>query len=121
MDTGYTPAPLSETVYLFTRYGLGSGPAELQLILATKFLALVADSGELPSKILFYNEGVKLACQGSPVLEPLKALESGGVELILCLTCLDYLKLKDQVEVGVVGGMPDIIETLHKAGKVIAL
>jgi hypothetical protein len=112
---------LSHTVYLFTRTGLGEGPAELQQMLAVKFLALVADSGEYPAKILFYTGGVRLACSGSPVLQSLEKLAAGGTELVLCKTCLDYFQLAGEVRVGVVGGMPDIIEALHAAEKVISL
>jgi hypothetical protein len=39
----------------------------------------------------------------------------------LCQTCLDYYSLIDKVAVGIVGGMPDIIEAMQKAGKVISL
>ena len=112
---------MENTVLLFTRNGLGDAPAELQQRLAVKFLSLLADSGTHPAKILFYTNGVKLACNGSPALEPLRALEAQGVELVLCQTCLEYYELLDQVAVGVVGGMPDIIEAMRMAGKVITL
>ena len=111
----------SETVILFTRNGLGDGPADLQKLLAVKYLGLLLDSGKLPSKILFYTEGVRLACKDSPVLELLKTLESQKVELVLCKTCLDRFNLTDQVLVGVVGGMGDIIEAMQKAQKVISV
>ena len=109
------------TVLLFTRIGLGDAPADLQQALAAKFLSLTLQSGQLPAKILFYTEGVRLACAGSPVIEPLRELEASGVELVLCQTCLNYFGLAEQVQVGVVGGMGDIIEALTKAGKVISL
>ncbi|HEY4691832.1 MAG TPA: DsrE family protein, partial [Bellilinea sp.] len=64
---------------------------------------------------------VKLAVAGSPVLETLMSLEAKGVHLILCSTCLNYFNLADQVQVGIVGGMPDIIEAQRKAAKVITL
>lgn len=112
---------MQNTVLLFTRNGLGDAPADLQGRLAVKFLSLLADSGVRPAKILFYTEGVNLACNGSPALEPLRALASQGAELVLCQTCLDYYGLLDQVAVGVVGGMPDIIEAMRLAGKVITL
>ena len=44
-----------DTVLLFTRNGLGQGPEGLQQDLAVKFLGLVAQSGQLPAKILFYT------------------------------------------------------------------
>ncbi len=109
------------TVLLFTRNGLGQAPEELQQQLAIRFLSLLQQSGQLPAKILFYTDGVKLACQGSPVVEILSSMKASGVELVLCKTCLDYFKLTDQVAVGVVGGLPDIIEAMLMAEKVISL
>ena len=113
--------PVTDTVYLFTRFGMGEGPAPLQQSLATKFLGLILESGEYPAKILFYTDGVRLACKGSPLVENLKKLAGAGTELILCKTCLDYFNLADQVETGIVGGMPDIIEAMQRASKVISL
>ena len=112
---------LSNTVYLFTRNGMGDGPDDLKIMLALKFFGLIVDAGEIPAKVLFYNDGVRLACEGSPVVEILKKLAASGTELVLCKTCLDYFKLSDKVQIGVVGGMGDIIEALHKAEKVISL
>ncbi len=111
----------SNTVLLFTRYGLGDGPEDLQKQLAVKYLSLLQQTDQLPAKILFYTNGVKLACHGSPVIDILRTMESQGVELVLCKTCLDYFNLTTQVAVGIVGGMPDIIEAMQKAEKVISL
>lgn len=111
----------NNTVLLFTRAGMGHAPEELQQKLAVKFLTLTLESGELPAKVLFYTDGVKLACTGSPVLELLKKIEAQGVELVLCSTCLDYFHLTDQVQVGVVGGMGDILESMQKSDNVISL
>ncbi len=109
------------TVLLFTRNGMGDAPADLQRKLAVKFLQLNLDANALPARILFYTDGVKLACEGSPVVNELKAMQDRGVELILCSTCLDYFGLRDKVQVGIVGGMPDIVEALSEAEKVISL
>ncbi len=111
----------SETVILFTRNGMGDGPVDLQQSLAAKFLALTLENGLTPAKILFYTDGVKLACTGSPVIEILKKFQSLGVELVLCQTCLNRYNLADQVQIGIVGGMGDIIEAMQKASKVISV
>ena len=112
---------LKDTILLFTRTGMGESPAELQMNLAVKFLTLLYTNGNLPAKIFFYTEGVKLACQGSPAIEALKNLQSAGVELILCTTCLDYFHLTDHVAVGIPGSMADIVDGVTKAKKVISL
>jgi sulfur relay (sulfurtransferase) complex TusBCD TusD component (DsrE family) len=110
-----------DTVILFTRFGMGAGPAALQQSLAGKYLALLLESGDLPARILFYTDGVRLACQGSPVLAALRTLEAQGVTLVLCKTCLDTYDLSAQVAVGIVGGMGDILESLQQAEKVVSL
>lgn len=51
----------------------------------------------------FYAAGVKLVVGGSPVLDLLKTLESKGVHLIICVTCLQYFDLKEKVAVGIQG------------------
>ena len=109
------------TVLVFTANGMGNAPQELQHLLTNRFLGLLLDGDVLPAQILLYTDGVKLACKGSPVLEHLQEMAAHGVELILCSTCLDYFGLTDQVAVGIVGGMTDIIEAMQKAEKVINL
>ncbi len=115
------PVPDSETVLLITRFGLGDAEPALQQKLVITYFKLLAENQILPAAICFYANGVRLVVEGSPVLDSLKSLESKGVRLILCSTCLSYLNLTDQVQVGIVGGMTDIIEAQRRAGKVITL
>lgn len=109
------------TAILFTHFGMGDAPAELQQKLAGVFLNLLGQSDLAQARLLFYTDGVRLVCKGSPVLEQLKALEERGAELIICQTCLNYFGLIDKVQVGIVGGMADIIEALAQADKVISV
>ena len=113
--------PDSETVLLITRNGMGDAEPELQKKLITTYLKLLDENDTLPAAICFYANGVRLVVEGSPVLEPLKSLEAKGVRLILCSTCLNYYNLADQVQVGIVGGMTDILEAQRRASKVISL
>ena len=113
--------PDSETVLLITRNGMGDAEPALQLKLLTTYLKLLDENNILPAAICFYTNGVRLVVEGSPVLDLLKSLETKGVRLILCSTCLNYYNLADQVRVGIVGGMPDIIEAQRRASKVITL
>lgn len=113
--------PDSETLFLITRYGMGDAEPALQHKLITTYFKLLDENSILPGAICFYADGVRLAVEGSPVLEVLKSLEAKGVRLILCSTCLNYYALVDQVQVGIVGGMTDILEAQRRAGKVISL
>ena len=114
---------MKDTVILVTHYGMGSAsdaPALLVKLIA-KYFSLLLEGDHLPAAICFYTDGVKLVVKDSPVLEPLKALEDKGVRLIICSTCLETFGLTDQVQLGIVGGMGDIIEAQFKADKVISL
>jgi hypothetical protein len=113
--------PDSETVLLITRNGMGDAEPALQQKLIGIYLKLLVENNILPAAICFYTNGVRLAVEGSPVLEQLKALESKGVRLILCSTCLNTFNLIDQVRVGIMGGMGDILEAQRQAEKVISL
>jgi sulfur relay (sulfurtransferase) complex TusBCD TusD component (DsrE family) len=110
-----------ETVYVVSRNGLVQAPEDLQRILAVNFFGLSVDSELSPATILFYADGVKLACEGSAVVESLRALEKKGTRLILCRTCLDYFGLMDKVAVGSVGKMTDIVAALEAATKVVSV
>ena len=112
---------MEDTVIQITNDGMGKGDQALQHKLIVKYLELIQMNEHLPNAITFYTDGVKLVVDGSPALEQLRALESKGVRLIICSTCLDHYGLGEKVAVGIVGGMTDIIEAQVKAEKVITL
>lgn len=109
------------TVLLITRQGMGSADEALQQKLLDKYLDLLLENNSLPAALCFYTDGVKLVVEGSALLERLSQLEVKGVRLIVCSTCLGYFGLTEKVKVGIVAGMPDIIEAQIKAAKVITL
>jgi hypothetical protein len=112
---------VKNTILLITNNGMGNAEETLQLTLMGKYFELLLQGGDLPAGLCFYTDGVKLVCEGSPVIESLRSLESRGVHLIICSTCLKYFHLTDKVQVGIVGGMGDILEAQTKAEKVITL
>jgi intracellular sulfur oxidation DsrE/DsrF family protein len=100
---------------------MGKGDPTLQHKLIVKYLELIQINDSLPNAITFYTDGVKLVVESSPALEQLHALEGKGVRLIVCSTCVEYYGLTEEVQVGIVGGMTDIIEAQVKAAKVITI
>ena len=108
-------------VIQITRDGMGHADPALSHTLLVKYFQLLLEADMLPSAITFYTEGVKLVCDGSPVLAELTELQTRGVPLMVCGTCLDFFGLKDRVKVGLVGGMTDIIDAQWRATKVVTL
>lgn len=111
----------SDTVILVTRNGMGQAEPELQIKLINTYFKLLDENDVIPAAICFYTDGVKLAVEGSPVLDSLQSLSAKGVRLILCSTCLNYFNLTEKVKVGIIGGMTDILEAMRLAGKVISI
>lgn len=109
------------TLIQVTQNGMGSGSEELGLQLITNYFKLLDADGRTPKIIVFYNGGVKLICKSSPALEALKNLNKKGVQLLACKTCLTHFDLLDEIAVGSVGSMPDIITLQANADKIINL
>lgn len=77
---------------------------------------------DAPESILFMNSGVKLpAGSEEQVIDSLKALEEKGTKILVCGTCLNYYGIKDDLKVGTVSNMYDILGAMKKAEKVITL
>ena len=91
---------MSHKVFLIQSEGLGRGDEQLGSMLMANFLRLLGDNEDKPGTMIFWNAGVRLLCEGSPVLNRLKLLEEQGVELLACTTCLEYFELTDKLKVG---------------------
>lgn len=100
---------------------MGRGDAELGNILVRGFFHTLGEVEPRPQTAIFFNTGVKLTCDGSPVLGDLRALESDGLEILVCGTCLGYFELSEKLSVGQVSNMYDIAEMMLGAGKVVHL
>ena len=111
----------SDNVVFIDTDSLGRGSEELGKILMRSFLQTLEQSEVHPQKILLVNSGVKLACEGSEVLEDLQEFAAKGVELLSCGTCLDYFGIKKKLMVGKVTNMYEIIRSLAQAGKLIKI
>jgi selenium metabolism protein YedF len=99
-------------VLLIQSEGLGRGDEQLGSMLMANFFRLLGESQDKPGSIIFWNAGVRLACEGSPVLNRLKLLEEQGVELLACTTCLEYFELADKLAVGKPTNMMKSIQSM---------
>lgn len=108
-------------VYLITSDKIGSQDQELGDRLMNTFFLKLIQGNNRPSHILLMERGVQLLLPDSPCLDPIKVLEGRGTEILACQTCLDYYGMKEKMAAGKVSNMPEIIETMQTAGKVIHL
>ncbi len=113
---GETPSPVVVQIAGGT---MGSGDDELGTLLLRSFLKTQIELERSPDAIIFYNDGVKLCCSGSVLLDDLRELEANGIEIIACGTCLNFFGLSDRLEVGRVTDMLEIAGRLSTAGSII--
>jgi selenium metabolism protein YedF len=114
---GAAAKPLT-TVVVFASDRMGEGDPALGDILMRAFLQSLVQM-ETPQKMAFYNRGVFLTLEDSPVLPELKGLEEMGVKLLVCGTCLDFYKVRDRLAAGQVSNMFAILEAQMEAGRIV--
>ena len=100
---------------------IGRGSEELGRILMRSFLHTLGEAEFKPAKLIMVNSGVKLACEGSEVLEDLHQLSSQGTDILSCGTCLDFFGLKAGLKAGRISNMYEILSSLAQAGKVLKM
>lgn len=94
---------------------MGHGDPELGKALMKGFVYALTQQDVLPETILLYNSGAYLSCEGSDNLEDLKSMESQGVEILTCGTCLNFYGLSEKLQVGSVTNMYEIVERMTAA------
>ena len=107
-------------VYFITTNALGQGSPDLGEVLMKSLMVALTEQKSAKA-LLLLNTGVYLALEGSPVLEQMQKLAEAGTEILVCGTCLNYYKQKENLAVGVVSNMYDINSRLTGTGKVITV
>ncbi|MCX6374997.1 MAG: hypothetical protein NTU88_02970 [Armatimonadetes bacterium] len=101
-------------VILIGNAGLGAGNQLGGLILAN-FLRLLGERESLPKCVILWNEGVRIAVEGSDWIAHLRRLEERGVRIISCRTCIEFLGLEGRIAVGEIGNMAQIEDILFSS------
>ncbi|WP_209346517.1 sulfurtransferase-like selenium metabolism protein YedF [Flavonifractor sp. AGMB03687] len=115
------PAAGGDWVVFVGRDIIGDGDRELGTNLMRMFFYTLAQGEDKPGAVLFMNAGVKLPTLDEQVVDHLKALSDAGTEILVCGTCLNFYGIAEQLKVGTVSNMYDIVTRMQKAGKVISL
>lgn len=100
---------------------MGQGNDELGEVLIKGYIYTLTEAKPYPKSIIFVNSGVKLTAQNPSTIENLKTLESAGVEILSCGTCLDYYNLKENLKVGSVTNMYTIVDIMNNSSKTISI
>ena len=101
---------------------VGEGDPQLGYNLMKMAIYTLSESDNVPASLLFMNGGVKLvAGDEQQIIDSVSKLIEKGTEVLVCGTCLDFYGLKDQLKVGEVSNMYDILGRMQDASKIITL
>ena len=101
---------------------VGEGDPQLGYNLMKMAIFTLNQAEVPPMNLLFMNEGVKLLCgDEAQIIDSVKEMMDKGTDVLVCGTCLNFYGVADQLKVGEVSNMYDILERMHESAKVITL
>lgn len=100
---------------------LGQGDEKLGAMLMKAFIFSLTQSKPYPEKIIFLNSGVQLTTTNEETVKNLKILEKENTQIVSCGTCLDFYNLKESLQVGSIGNMYDIVDSLNKTDNKLSI
>ena len=106
---------------MITTDRMGYGDDTLGQKLMINFIRTAGEFGADLWRLVFVNNGVKLAIDTSEVIDAIRQYESDGAAILVCGTCLEHYGLTDRKSVGETTNMLDIVTAMHLADKVIVL
>ncbi|MCX3067279.1 sulfurtransferase-like selenium metabolism protein YedF [Cetobacterium somerae] len=109
----------NNTIIVIASDKMGDGETALGETLMKGFIYTLTEMESLPKAILFYNKGVFLTASNETTIKDLRILEERGVEILSCGACLNFYQLENNIAVGSITNMYNIIEKQMKANKVI--
>lgn len=116
-----TSKKTGNTVFFIKDYGIGSPDKELGELLIKTFFQTIHDISPLPDKLIFMHGGVKHTVEGSECLDIIKKLENIGIDILVCGTCLDYYKIKNNLKAGRISNFFEIASILNTADNTVTL
>lgn len=116
-----TPAGCGYAVFIGKDH-VGEGDPQLGYNLMKMAIYTLSESEDVPASVLFMNSGVKLvAGDEQQIINSVNKLIEKGTKVLVCGTCLDFYGLKEQLKVGEVSNMYDILGRMQEAAKTITL
>lgn len=111
---------IESSCILVTKNFIGNDD-DLGNLLIKSFFYVLSEKDTKPSDIILINRGIFLAIEGSEVLNALIKLSNDGVSILCCGSSLNYFKVREELAIGYISNMNDIIEVLMKSKKVITI
>jgi len=121
-EKGEVKGSVKNIVVFISSETIGYENIDLGKILMKGFLKNLKEQTPLPKTIIFVNTGVFITAKNYDIIDDLKELESLGVEILNCGTCLNFFNIDTKdLFVGSVTDAYTVAKRLFDADKVIRL
>ena len=100
---------------------IGRGDDDVGRKIMGSFLRKLAVEQNRPEQIIFFNSGVKLLAEGSPVLDAVDMLQQAGIRLLACGTCVNSFGLAEKIEQELISDMRTLVSKLMNSDSVITI
>ena len=111
--------PQASSLVVISSEMMGAGDSTLGKLLIKGFIFALTQLETLPTTIIFYNTGVRHTLKSSESIKDLQYLHQNGVDVLVCGTCLSHFNATDDLAVGEITNMYDIVNLMQQAGCVI--
>ena len=106
---------------LVTSTHMGHGDDALGDMLMFNFIKTLKEMGPDLWCVAFVNSGVSFTAEGSEAVPFLQELAGNGVQILACGACLAYFHILDNMQVGEVTNMLDIVTGMKRADSVVTV
>lgn len=106
---------------LVTSDHMGHGDDALGDMLMFNFLKTLKEMGPDLWRVAFVNRGVYFTTEGSEAVPILRELAGEGVQILACGACLAYFHILENIQVGEVTNMLEIVTGMRLADSVVTL
>ena len=115
------PSQVKNLVVVFTSETIGPGNELLGRKLMLHFLQSVINGSHKPRAIILLNSAVRMASGRNDTIGKLTVLEEQGSKIMVCISSAEEFEIVDNVNVGFVASMDEIVEAMMTALKVITI
>jgi selenium metabolism protein YedF len=112
---------VKKIMVLVTSAHMGHGDDGLGDMLMFNFLKTLKEMGPDLWRLVFVNSGVSFTAEGSEAVPILQELAGEGVQILACGACLAYFHILDNMQVGEVTNMLEIVTSMKDADSVITI
>ncbi len=98
---------------------LGTGDVVLGEKLLINFLNNLLSSSKKIDVIFCINSAAYLTCNNHDAVKIFKQFNDKGTIISTCGTCLEFYKIKDELQVGEIGSMSLLVQLMNSAKNII--